>query len=410
MSKSNKYSLYGLPEKVEHCKKCLMTNQKPFSVNEMVHGIEIKKEGLEIQSDGICTACHYADKKDEGIDWEAREILLKNLLNKYRKNDGSYDCIVPGSGGKDSGMASHILKYKYGMNPLTVTFSPLLYTEEGLKNMNSWIDIGGFDNILFRANGRVARILAKEAFDNLLHPLQPFKFGLKLFPIKMALKYNINLVFYGEPRSEYGSEDPKKLDEPGFGEDFYSVKKEQKELFIAGSPLEKLKKEKNFSNNDLAPYTAVSYEEIKDRNIAVSNLGWYIKWDPQSAYYYAVENCGFEPDSRRTDGTYGKYSGIDDKFESLHYFCHYIKFGIGRTRLDASQELRNGHIDREEAISLAKRYEGEFPARYFKDCIKFMDISEDYFWKKIDEFRSPHLWRKEGNKWVLHQELEELKK
>ena len=123
MSKNNKYSLYGLPEKVEHCKKCLMTNQKPFSVNEMVHGIEIKKEGLEIQSDGICNACHYAAKKDEGIDWEARESLLKNLLNKYRKNDGSYDCIVPGSGGKDSGMASHILKYKYGMNPLTVTFS-----------------------------------------------------------------------------------------------------------------------------------------------------------------------------------------------------------------------------------------------------------------------------------------------
>ena len=82
-----------------------------------------------------------------------------------------------------------------------------------------------------------------------------------------------------------------------------------------------MKKDKNFSNNDLAPYTAVSYEEIRNRNIAVSNLGWYIKWDPQSAYYYAVENCGFEPDSRRTDGTYGKYSGIDDKFESLHYFC-----------------------------------------------------------------------------------------
>ena len=91
--------------------------------------------------------------------------------------------------------------------------------------MNSWIDIGGFDNILFRANGRVALILAKEAFDNLLHPLQPFKFGLKLFPIKMALKYNINLVFYGEPRSEYGSEDPRKLDKPGFGEDFRQLKK-----------------------------------------------------------------------------------------------------------------------------------------------------------------------------------------
>ena len=97
----------------------------------------------------------------------------------------------------------------------------------------------------------------------------------------------------------------------------------------------------------------------------------------------SVENCSFEPDTRRTDGTYGKYSSIDDKFDALHYFCHYIKFGIGRTRLDASQEIRNGHIDREEAIMLAQRFEGEFPSRYFKDCLDFLGISEKYFGKKL---------------------------
>ena len=143
MKKDNKFSLYGLPEKVEHCKKCLMTNQKPFSVNEMEHGAQGKKLGLFMHNDGVCAACHYAQKKDKEIDWKDRENKLVKLLDKYRKNDGSYDCVVPGSGGKDSAMASHILKYRYGMNPLTVTFSPLLYTEEGLKNMNNWIDIGG---------------------------------------------------------------------------------------------------------------------------------------------------------------------------------------------------------------------------------------------------------------------------
>jgi N-acetyl sugar amidotransferase len=410
MDKSNKYSFYGLPEKVEHCKKCLMTNQKPFSVNEMLHSTEINKKGLIIDKNGLCSACNYESKKIKEIDWEAREKLLNDKLNKYRSSDGSYDCIVPGSGGKDSAMASHILKYKYGMHPLTVTYAPLLYTNEGIKNMQNWISIGGFDNILFTPNGKISRILAKEAFTNILHPIQPFKFGLKIFPIKMALKHNIKLVFYGEPRSEYGSEEATKVDSPKFGDEFISVKKNNEDLFIAGLTVKELKNKYGFNDNDLEPYSALDYDIIQGKNIEVDNLGWYLKWDPQEAYYYAVENCGFEPDSRRTDGTYGKYSGIDDKFDSLHFFCHFIKFGIGRTRLDASQEIRNGHITREEAIMLIKKFEGEFPSRFFKDCLDFMDINEEYFWQKINQARSPHLWKKIADKWILQQEVRELQK
>ena len=62
-----------------------------------------------------------------------RENELKKLCDNYRKSDGSYDCIVPGSGGKDSSFTAHILKYKYGMNPLTVTWAPHKYTDIGWK-------------------------------------------------------------------------------------------------------------------------------------------------------------------------------------------------------------------------------------------------------------------------------------
>ena len=57
------------------------------------------------------------------INWKEREIELIDLLKKYKKKSG-YDCVVPGSGGKDSAFTAHILKYKYGMNPLTVTWPP----------------------------------------------------------------------------------------------------------------------------------------------------------------------------------------------------------------------------------------------------------------------------------------------
>ena len=86
------------------------------------------------------------------------------LLEKYRKNNGEYDCIVSEAGEKDSSFQAHILKYKYNMNPLTVTYSPILPTEIGIKNFYNWIDVGGFDNFLFRPNGKVSSILAREIF------------------------------------------------------------------------------------------------------------------------------------------------------------------------------------------------------------------------------------------------------
>ena len=65
------------------------------------------------------------------MDWVLREKELLDLCNRFRKNNGEYDVIVPCSGGKDGGFVAHQLKYKYGMNPLTVTWAPLKATEIG---------------------------------------------------------------------------------------------------------------------------------------------------------------------------------------------------------------------------------------------------------------------------------------
>ncbi len=407
MTTSNKtYSLYGLPEVVEHCSNCLMTNQKPHSVNETTNKAGSDKKGMTIHEDGLCDACHYSKKKDDGIDWEEREAMLLKTLEQFRRNDGRYDCIVSGSGGKDSMTVAYLLKYRYRMNPLTVTYAPLLYSDVGWRNMQNWINVGGFDNVLFSPNGKVSGILAREAFFNLYHPIQPFKFGLKQFAVKMALRFGIDLVMYGEPWTEYGSSTLNAVDGPAFDASFYI--NDATDLYIAGLHTDVLKSKYGFSDNDLAPYVPLTSGAIKGRKITIETLGWYVRWDPQNAYYCAVDNCGFESDTQRTDGTYGKYSSIDDKFESLHYYCHYIKFGIGRTRFDASQEIRNGHITRKEAIALAQKYEGEFPARFHKDCLDFMGITEDEFTRRTDEARSPHLWKKVDGQWRLWQDLPEL--
>tara|TARA_B100001059_G_C17811933_1_gene572832 strand:- start:427 stop:1623 length:1197 start_codon:yes stop_codon:yes gene_type:complete len=394
---------YGLPEKIIFCKKCLMSNQQPYSINETTHTKDSKKETMVIDESHTCEACKYNEIK-KNIDWEYREKLLEKMLNNYRSKDSSYDCIVAGSGGKDSSMTSHVLKYKYGMKPLTITFAPIMYTDVGKQNMENWINIGGFDNLLFTPNGKVLKKLTYEAFKNLYFPMQPFKFGIKFWALKMALKFNIKLVMYGEPYIEYGSTPLKESESPKLELKYFV--NNTKNINLGGLNLNQIKEKYNFKDNDLKPYMPIRSDEIKGKNVTVEYLGWYLKWDPQEAYYHAAENCGFNPDDLRTDGTYGKYSSIDDKIDGLHFFTRYIKFGLGRATYDASQEIRNGHITREEGLLLQKKFDGEFPKRYFKDCLNYMNIDEDYFWKITDEARSEHLWKKSGNDWKLRYEPE----
>ena len=226
------------------------------------------------------------------IDWEKREEELLKLLDKYRKNDGSYDCLVPGSGGKDSIFQSHILKYKYGMNPLTCTWPPILYTDYGYNNFKNWIDIGGFDNVSFRPNGRIQRLLTKLSIENLLHPFQTFILGQKNLAPKIAKQYDIDLVFYGENEAEYGN--PLADNSNSLRDKSYYTMNNFNEMWIAGLPVQELIEKYSISKQDLMPYLPISSEELNSTNIQIHYLGYYLKWVPQEAYYYAVENSGFK--------------------------------------------------------------------------------------------------------------------
>ena len=197
-------TMYGLPEQVRYCRRCVMSNQRPSSSIEFKHVRDCRHRTLHIDEQGVCDACRFAERKEQ-IDWDRRKEELLQLLDRHRRRDGGYDCVVPGSGGKDSGYAAHVLKYKYGMHPLTVTWPPILYTDYGLHNFRNWIEVGGFDNVTLKPNGRTHRLLTRLAIENLLHPFQTFILGQKNLAPKMAVKFGIPLIFYGESEAEYGN-------------------------------------------------------------------------------------------------------------------------------------------------------------------------------------------------------------
>lgn len=353
---------------------------------------------LHIDDEGVCDACRQAEKK-EAIEWATREQELLRLLEKYRRNDGQYDCIVPGSGGKDSSFQAHVLKYKYGMHPLTITWPPILYTDYGYQNFRNWIEVGGFDNLTFKPNGRVHKLLTKLAIQNLLHPFQTFILGQKNLAPKIALRYKIPLIFYGENEAEYGN--PIADNASSLRDKSYYQMRDLSEVYLSGCSIPELTEKHGLSLNDVMAYLPAPAEELDDGKIEVHYLGYYLKWTPQEVYYYAVENTGFQARPFRTEGTYSKYNSIDDKIDDLHYYTTWIKFGLGRASYDASQEIRNKHLTREEGIALVKQFDGEMPSRYVEEVLDYMGMSNEEFFGLCNQFRSPHLWKNVNGNWQL---------
>ena len=95
-----------------------MSNQKPNSCYEFEHTIHSKKKTMVIQEDGVCDACHAChNKENHTIDWALREKELRELCDEYRKTDGSYDCLVPGSGGRTAFMRPICSNINTGCTP-----------------------------------------------------------------------------------------------------------------------------------------------------------------------------------------------------------------------------------------------------------------------------------------------------
>ena len=381
MIQHNVPELYQLPSQVSFCRKCTISNQRPR---------------IRFDENGVCAACNYASYKQNAVNWDKREEELLTLCDRFRRNDGSYDVIVPCSGGKDSAYVAHQLKFHYGMTPLTVTSAPLAYTDIGRSNLEAMI-ANGLDNLKVTTNGKITRKLVSLCFEHMGDPFQPFVYGATNLPLKISAKFGIPLVMYGENGEvEYGG-DMKNAFSPT-----REIQDHDKHYF-SGKPPE-FWSHYGISETDLRPFMAPPTQVLREVGTEIHFFGYYKFWDPQENFYYCQEHTGFLPNPERSEGTYSKYASLDDKLDGFHYFLGFIKFGIGRATSDASHEVRDGRITREEAIALVRRFDGEFPKKYLSEFLDFCSLDERRFWEIVDSWRSPTVWEQEDNgSWRLKE-------
>lgn len=350
---------------VVFCKKCTISSMRPR---------------ITFDDEGVCSACRFAESKEK-TEWIERDNELIRLCDYYRKNDGSFDVVVPVSGGKDGGFVAHQLKHKYRMHPLCVTWAPLLPTDIGRQNLDAFV-ANGFDLIQGRPNGQVARKLARLAFEHMGDPFQPFIYGQTNFPLRIASQEGIGLIMYGEDgEAEYGGS----VKEPRASR---KAEEHDKQYFSGKNP--DFWRAYGISEKELEIFQGAQITGSAAPQIHF--FGYYKRWDPQENFYYCSENTGFLCNPDRTEGTYSKYASLDDKLDGLHYYLSFIKFGIGRATSDSAHEIRDGKITREEGVALVHKFDGEFPLKHFAEACDYMGISQEQAMEIIERLRNPEVW------------------
>lgn len=118
---------------LRRCTKCLLPESFPF---------------IHYDGDGVCNYCNnYRIKnKPKPVD----ELFA--LVEPYRSKDGSPDCIIPFSGGRDSTFTLHVVKNVLKLNPIAFTYDWGMVTDLARRNIARVCGKLGVENILVSAD------------------------------------------------------------------------------------------------------------------------------------------------------------------------------------------------------------------------------------------------------------------
>lgn len=326
---------------------------------------------ITFEENGVCNGCLAFEQKI-GIDWKEREKILLELLEQYRGKGDPWDCIVPLSGGKDSSYTLYIMKRKYGMTPLAVTFNYGWMREVGTKNLATVLKQLAVDHIMFSPNDELIRRLSRISLEMLGDQCWHCHAGIGAFPAQMAVKYNIPLVVWSESPAEHPAENPVSYqDFPKADYTHYYTR------FVKGFTPDKIVlHDDNLDLEDLKPFVYPSQEELERVGHIGIFLGSYIPWNTRQNVELLQQELGWE--EADYEGCYLRYDRIECLYEPVHDYLKFVKRGFGHTQDRASIDIRNGVLTRKDAIQLVRRYDGKRP-NCLTPFLEYIGMSEEAF-------------------------------
>jgi N-acetyl sugar amidotransferase len=361
---------------MKYCRTCITPDSRP---------------NVTFDHTGECSSCRNARIKKE-IDWDDRARQLAQVVSKAKERSKGYDCLIPVSGGKDS--TWQVIQCRnLGLNPLAVTWKTPARTELGRKNLENLVSLG-VDHIDYQVSPQVERKFMLAAYERFGSTALPMHMALFNIPLTLAVRFSIPLVVWGENSAfEYGNDADA---ERGFRLDSAWLKK----YGVTHGTVWQDWVGPSLSEKELTPYRGPSDQELEAAGVNAVFLGYYLRWDPAETYRIAKEH-GFQEDKSGPRTGYYAYADIDDDFISLHHFLKWHKFGFTRAFDNLSIEIRQGRINREEAIATLKRLGDQTPHADIKRFCAFAGIPETRFFEIAEKFRNKKIWKQVSGKWMI---------
>ncbi len=361
---------------MKYCARCLYSeNARPT---------------IHFDEDGICSGCRNAER-EETFDWDDRQKAWLKIVEDYKakakESKQVYDCIIPVSGGKDSHYQVYLAKYKYGLNPLLVTYNHAYNTPLGIRNLNNLVKQFNCDLIRFTTPPDTARRLSKYMLKDNGDITWHYHTGIFTFPFQVAVRWNIPLVLYGDVGYAKMTGLYNLKDIPEFTKwmrDQYQMRGVKIEDVLADP-------ESDIDERDVHPLLFPSDEEMERVGVRGIYLGNYEPWDYLTVAKEMVEKFQFKVSPTERVRTFNQFTTLEDHANDFHDYLKYLKFGYGRGTDHASVEIRMGRMTREEGIELVERYDSCRPAD-FDFYLDFLEITEDELFEMINPLRDEEIW------------------
>lgn len=345
---------------------------------------------VTFDSRGYCSACLWQEEKSK-MDWNERKKLFNELLDKHRSNDKKFDCITTVSGGKDGSYVTYNLKHKHKMNPLAVTIKPITETKLGIENLNNFVS-NGYDHLLVSPDAEAMRRLCKIGLLEMGFPYYGWLIGIHTAVFRVAVQFDIPLVFYSEDGEvEYGG-DAKNKYNGVYGVDYI------KSIYLEGG-YNKVLDKINLNDREKYWFKFPTDEELKKLKLQITHYGFYENWDPYRNYEIAKKHCGLTENETLNEGSYTNFAQTDQKIYLLHVYFMYLKFGFGRATQDAGIDVRRGAMTRDQAVQLVKLYDDMYPESLFEEYCDYYKMTMKEFMENIDKWANKDLFEKK-NKWI----------
>lgn len=329
-------------------------------------------ETIEFDAAGVCNVCRQHDYKQSRIDWDERERDLTALIDEYRGRY-DYDCIVPFSGGKDSTFTLYELVTRYKVKPLVVSFDHGFLRPTLLANAERTVKKLGVDFLKFRPNWKVVQRLMRESLSRKGDFCWHCHTGIFSYPMQIAVKFKVPLVFWGEPSSEYtsyyGYDEDEEVDERRFNRFVnLGITAEDMHGMLGGE----------VTRRDLEPFIYPPVEQLRALKLRSVCLGSYLPWNVKNQYEIISRELGWQGSDVEGVPPGYEYEKIECAMQGVRDYLKFIKRGFSRATHLTSIDIRNQRISRDQAKTLIEQYEGQRPAS--------LDVFLDYVGMSEEEF------------------------